>query len=71
MKTLTVRFDDDVYNEICELAKITGNSKNSIINLCVRDEYQKVGQDPKIKLAFEKLNEIKKTFESLNEQLNA
>lgn len=70
MKSISIRFEDDVYEELQALKQMTGVSVNQLVNISIRDEYQKVGEDPKIKLALEKLNELKNTLEKFSLELN-
>lgn len=59
MKALSVRLEDDVYSELDSLSHILGTSKNSIINMLIRSEYNKYYEDPKIKKFLEQANELK------------
>lgn len=63
MKAFTVRFDDDVDNELETLANLLGMSKNQVLTLMIRTEYNKYAEDPKVKKAFEQFNEMKSMFE--------
>lgn len=70
MKSITIRFEDDVYAELLELRKIMPEmSLNLLVNNCVRDEYSKFGEDPKIKQALSVLDTFKKSLEEMQAQL--
>lgn len=71
MQKLTVRFEDDVYEELKKIGSLTGQSLNSVCNALVREKYNTIEGDPKVKLAFEKLNELKATLEKMNEEFKS
>lgn len=71
MRGLTIRFEDDVFEELSQLAYITKQSKNSIVNACIRSEYNKYHDDPKIQLALKQLSELAGVVERMNEEMNS
>lgn len=66
MKPITIRLEDDVAVELEGLSKVLGTSKNSIVNLLIRQEYNKYNEDPKIKRALEQMAELRAVFERFN-----
>jgi len=62
-RTFSVRVDDDVFEELEVLARVTGQSKNAVVNNLIRAEYDKYDSDPKVKLAIKQLKELKETLE--------
>lgn len=66
----TLRLEPDVEKELDELASMYGVSKNTVVNSLIRAEYDKVSSDPKIKLALDKINELKSWLEQAQNQLN-
>lgn len=68
MKSFTVRLDDDVAQELNTISQMLGCSKNSLINLLIRQEYTKYGEDPKLKKIIEQMNEMKALLEKFNAQ---
>ena len=71
MRKITIRFEDDVANELDYLSAAYKVSKNEVINALVRAEYNKFESDPKFKVAIEQFHKIKETFEQVNSELNA
>lgn len=63
MKAFTLRLEDDVADELDKLTTMLNVSKNSFINLLIRQEYSKYGEDPKIKKIFEQMQEMKALLE--------
>lgn len=63
MKSMTVRLDDDVALELDSLSQVLGASKNSIVNLLIRQEYNKYHEDPKIMKALEQMAELRAVLE--------
>ena len=68
MKAFTVRLDDDVSMELDNLTSMLGTSKNNLINLLIRQEYAKYGDDPKIRKVFEQMQEMKALLEKFQNQ---
>ena len=71
MKSLTIRLDDDVAQELQSLSEVLGASKNSIVNLLIRQEYNKYHEDPKIMKALEQMAELRAVFERFNAENEA
>ena len=71
MKAFSARFDDDVYSELEEISQMTGQSKNAVLNIIIREKYHTINGDPKVKKAFEQLSELKATFERMSAELKA
>ena len=71
MKRFSVRFEDDVANELDYLATLMNKSKNDILNLLVRAEYNKFERDPKMALAIEQMQTLKETLSQMENQLKA
>ena len=71
MRRFSVRFDDDVANELDYLATLMNKSKNDILNLLVRAEYNKFERDPKMALAIEQMQTLKETLSQMENQLKA
>ena len=63
MKAFTLRLEDDVAEELDKLTTMLGVSKNAFINLVIRQEYSKYGEDPKILKIFEQMQEMKALLE--------
>lgn len=70
MYKFTVRFEDEVGKELKELSTLYRCSGNELINNLVRAEYSKVGNDPKIQIAFEQMHKLKATFEEFSAELD-
>lgn len=68
MRRFSVRFEDDVANELDYLATLMNKSKNDILNALVRAEYNKYESDPKIALAIEQMNILKETLSEMDEK---
>lgn len=68
MKPITIRLEDDVADELEGLSKVLGASKNSVVNLLIRQEYNKYNEDPKIKKILEQMAELKAVFERFNNE---
>lgn len=58
-KTLTVRLDADVFEELGYLSNALGLSMNKVVNLLVRQEYNKYQADPKIMEVIDKLQRMR------------
>lgn len=71
MRKFSVRFDDDVANELDYLATLMNKSRNEILNLLVRAEYHKYESDPKMALALEQMQTLKETLSQMENQLKA
>lgn len=71
MRRFSVRFEDDVANELDYLATLMNKSKNDILNLLVRAEYNKFERDPKMALAIEQMQTLKETLSQMENQLKA
>ena len=71
MRRFSVRFEDDVANELDYLATLMNKSKNDILNLLVRAEYNKFERDPKMALAIEQMQTLKETLSNMENQLKA
>ena len=71
MRRFSVRFEDDVANELDYLATLMNKSKNDILNLLVRAEYNKFERDPKMALAIEQMQTLKETLSHMENQLKA
>lgn len=69
MKALSVRFEDDVFEELNQLSGILGTSKNQIVNMLVRQEYSKYGEDPKMKVVLEQMKEMREMLTKFQNQL--
>lgn len=65
---ISVRLDDDVKMECDKLCSVYGLSKNSLISMLIRQEYNKIDSDPKIKKALEQINELKSLVEKFNSE---
>lgn len=68
MRRFSVRFEDDVANELDYLATLMNKSKNDILNALVRAEYNKYESDPKIALAIEQMNTLKETLSEMDQK---
>lgn len=68
MRRFSVRFEDDVANELDYLATLMNKSKNDILNALVRAEYDKYESDPKIALAIEQMNILKETLSEMDQK---
>lgn len=68
MKAFTIRLDDDVAVELDTLAGMLGTSKNALINLLIRQEYSKYGEDPKVKKILDQANELKALLQKFQSQ---
>lgn len=68
MKSFTVRLEDDVAEELNTISQMLGTSKNALINMLIRQEYTKYGEDPKMKQIIEQMNEMKALLEKFNAQ---
>ena len=71
MKKLTIRLEDEVYEELDTLSNLSDLSKNEIVNNLIRVEAHKVKEDPKVKLLIEQAKELKETFKRMNDELEA
>lgn len=70
MYKITVRLDEDVEREFKELVALYGCSGNELVNNLIRADYSKVGNDPKIQIAFEQMRKLKNTFEEFSAELD-
>lgn len=66
MKTISVRLQDDVYNELSELAKLRGSSMNSIVSDLIRGTYHEIKKDPKVETALKQMNQLRELIESFS-----
>lgn len=71
MRKFSVRLDDDVANELDYLSALFQKSRNEIINLLVRNEFNKYEKDPKIALAIEQMNILKETLSEMDAKLKS
>lgn len=69
MQAFTVRFDEDVYNELSFLADLCGVSKNAVVNQLIRAEFNKYQEDPKIKKMLDNVAEFKGMLEEFQKKL--
>jgi len=58
MRPLTIRFEDDVFDELDILAQVYGMPKNTLVNLVVRAEFDRYASDPKVKKTLEQMKEL-------------
>ena len=63
MQAFTVRFDEDVYNELSFLSDLYGVSKNAVVNQLIRAEFNQYQEDPKIKKMLDNVAEFKGLLE--------
>lgn len=70
MYKITVRMDSEVEKEYRSLLALYGCSGNELMNNLIRADYSKVGEDPKIKVAFEQMRKLKDTFEGISAELD-
>ena len=70
MKSQSLRLEPDVKSEIEVLTAMYGMSQNALINMLIRQEYNKVEEDPKIKKACETMQELRKVFAELSEKIS-
>ena len=68
MVQFSLRMEDDVANELTTLSNILGVSKNALLNMLIRQEFNKYESDPKIKKALEQLGEFRKLIERFNDE---
>lgn len=59
MKTLTIRLEDDVHEELERLVTILNCSKNGLVEMLIRQEFNKFTSDPKIKKALDQIQEMR------------
>lgn len=71
MVAKTIRFDDDVSEELENLAKLLNMSQNTVVNMLVRQEYNKYYEDPVVKRAISQMNELREVLERFNEENKA
>lgn len=70
-KNLTVRLDDDVYNELDTLCEMFSVSKNELIVNLIRNEYHKYKEDPKIALVLKQAADLQETLKKYQKELDA
>lgn len=63
---LTVRLDEDVKKELDNLCSVYGVSKNYLVSMLIRQEYNKVETDPKIQKTLEQINQLKSLIEQFS-----
>lgn len=71
MQAFTVRFEEDVYNELSFLADLSGVSKNALVNQLIRAEFNKYQEDPKIKKMLDNVAEFKGMLEEFQKKLES
>lgn len=59
MPSICIKFNDDVYKELDYLSKVLGLSKNNVIRMLIRQEYDRYESDPVIKEAISKMFAIR------------
>lgn len=64
MKTLTVRLTEDVHAELEHLSNILDCSKNSLVEMLIRQEYSKYESDPKLREALDQMQQLKDLLSS-------
>lgn len=64
MKTITIRLADDVHAELEHLSTILDCSKNSLVEMLIRQEYSKYETDPKLKEALDQIQQIRELISS-------
>lgn len=69
MKAITIRFEDDVYNELAFLSDLASVSRNALVNQLVRAEFHKYQDDPKIKKMLDNMVEFKGMLEEFQKKL--
>lgn len=69
MKAITIRFEDDVYNELAFLSDLSKVSRNALVNQLVRAEFNKYQDDPKIKKMLDNVAEFKGMLEEFQKKL--
>ena len=66
----TVRLDDDVKRELESLCSAYGVSRNYLMSMLIRQEYNKIDSDPEIKKALEQINQLKSLIDKFNNDEN-
>lgn len=59
MPSICIKFDDDLYKELDHLSKVLGMSKNNVIRMLIRQEYNRYESDPVIQEALSKMFAIR------------
>lgn len=70
MRKITVRLEDDVFDEYSKLQNLLDVSGNKLINTLIRAEYNHYKADPKYQKAIDMLNETKKVFADLQKKMD-
>lgn len=70
MRKITVRLEDDVFDEYSKLQNLLDVSGNKLINTLIRAEYNHYTADPKYQKAIDMLNETKKVFADLQKKMD-
>ena len=66
-KTLTVRLEEDVFEELGYLSSVHGTSMNKVVSLLIRQEYNNYQADPKIVEMLDKLQRMREILAEGNE----
>lgn len=69
MKAITIRFDDDVFEELSFLSDLSKVSKNTLVNQLIRAEFNKYQDDPKIKKMLDNVVEFKGMLEEFQKKI--
>lgn len=70
MRKITVRLEDDVFEEYLKLQNILHVSGNRLINTLIRAEYNHYEADPEYQKAIDMLNEANKVFADLQKKMD-
>lgn len=70
MVRYSLRLDDDVSAELDSLSNLLQVSKNQLLNMLIRQEYQKYNDDPKIKLMLTRFNELRSSIEQMQKEFD-
>lgn len=70
MRSITFRLDDDVYSELGYLAKVTHSSRNRLVNMLIRQEFDKYDNDPVLKKKLEQVEQLRSMLEDFSKGLD-
>lgn len=71
MKATSIRFEDEVYEELVYLADLLNISRNTLVNNLVRTEYNKFKSDPVLLKKTERLMELKSMLEDFQKKVES
>lgn len=68
MVQYSLRMDEEVATELMKLSELLDVSRNALLNMLIRQEYNKYDSDPKIKLALNQIGEFRRILEKFQSE---